>query len=396
MALHCMTTRFDIPINRQGTWAEKYDARQSLFGRDDVQPLWVADMDFATPSFVLDAITARLAHPIMGYTQVPETVAQCVCNWQARQHDWQTQTADLVWLGGVVSGLYLSVQAFSQEQDAVMVFTPVYPPFMKAITDNNRNLITVPLLNEGNRYQLDFVAIESAMREHRVKLLLFANPHNPAGRVWSKDELIQLASLCLHYGVKVVSDEVWSDIILNPALRHIPFASLSNEMSNQTITLSAPSKTFNLAALHTAYALIPNPELRRAFQRQHSKTRASDASLFGLHALQAAYSDEGHHWLGELLSYLRGNLTLVESILTHHGIRPMTPDATYLVWLDFSERFNEQSELVHWCVETCGLGLSNGTHFGEAGKGFMRLNMAVPRSELASALSAFRGSLTQS
>jgi cystathionine beta-lyase len=381
-----MTIHFDTPINREGTWAEKYDARQSLFGRPDVQPLWVADMDFATPDFILDAIRSRLSHPIMGYTQVPISVAQCVCDWQYCQHGWLPLANDVVWLGGVVSGLYLSVQAFTHPNDAVMVFTPVYSPFMKAVTDNNRQLIAVPLLNDGTRYQLDFEAIEIAMREYKVKLLLLSNPHNPSGRVWTREELTQLAILCVRYNITVVSDEVWSDIILNQALIHIPFASLSADSAAHTITLNAPSKTFNLAAMHTAYTIISDARLHMIFQQQHAKTRASDASLLGLHALQAAYSIEGKQWLNGLLEYLRTNLALVKSTLTDSTIRVMMPDATYLVWLDFGQHFNTQAELVNWCVQVCGLGMSSGTHFGEAGKGFMRLNMALPQQQLDMAL----------
>jgi len=386
MAQKNMTADFDSPIDREGTWAEKYDARLSLFGRADVQPLWVADMDFATPPFVLEAMRARLSHPILGYTQVPELVAQTVCDWQARQHAWQLELTSVVWLGGVVSGLYLSVQAFTQPQDAVMVLTPVYPPFMKSVTDNDRRLVTVSLINEENRYQLDFDAIETAMREQSVRLLLLSNPHNPGGRVWSKDELTRLATLCLRYDVKVVSDEVWSDILLNQPVYHVPFASLSADVCAQTITLNAPSKTFNMAAMHTAYAIIPNANLKRAFQRQQAKSRASEASLLGLHGLQAAYSDAGKQWLNELLDYLRGNRELVQSMLASTDVLPMIPDATYLMWLDFTSRFDTQSALVQWCVNDCGLGLSSGTHFGEAGKGFMRLNMALPRGQLERAV----------
>lgn len=381
-----MTINFDIIINREVTWAEKYDARLSLFGRADVQPLWVADMDFATPNFVLDAVRARLMHPILGYTQVPLSVAQCVCDWQYRQHGWQTNAEDVVWLGGVVSGLYLSVQVFTKPTDAVMVFTPVYPPFMKVVADNGRRLVSVPLINEENRYQLDFDAIEIAMREQSVRLLLLSNPHNPAGRVWTKAELVLLARLCLRYDVTIVSDEVWSDIILNQVMKHTPFASLSSEIAARTVTLNAPSKTFNLAAMHTAYAIISDAHLRMAFQRQHDKTRASDASLLGLHALQAAYSDEGYQCLDSLIAYLRGNTALVQSMLIDSGIEIMVPDATYLIWLNFGQRFSHQAELVRWCVQDCGLGMSSGTHFGKEGEGFMRLNMALPRQQLEAAV----------
>jgi cystathionine beta-lyase len=381
---------FDQQIDRIGTWAEKYEARQTVFGRADVEPLWVADMDFATPPFVINALTERLAHPVLGYTQAPEAVAQSVCDWQLRRHDWQTQTQDLVWLGSVVSGLYLAVQALTQPDECVMVFTPVYPPFMKAVIDNSRQLVTVPLLNINQRYQLDFTAIESYMCSRNITLLLLANPHNPSGRVWSKETLNTLAGLCLKYHVKVVSDEVWSDLILDQRTKHIPFASICADISAQTVTLGSTSKTFNLAALQTGYALITNAVLRQKFRRQHTLTRASEPNLLGLHALQAAYSDDGVRWLADLLMYLRGNLALVASELSGSGVDMMMPEASYLIWLDFTQRFEAQSDLVRWCVDVCSLGLSSGTHFGEVGKGFMRLNMALPRSRLALALASLK------
>lgn len=379
---------FDQVQNRAESWAEKYDARARLFGRADVAPLWVADMDFATPIFVLEAIQQRcVQHPVLGYTEVPCSVAHSVCDWQMRQHQWKTQSEDVVWLSGVVSGIYLAIQALTQPTDAVMVFTPVYAPFMRSVRHLGRQLVEQPLrIDSDFRYQLDFSAMAQKIITQKVKLLLLSNPHNPSGRVWTRDELQQIAEICLRHGVKIVSDEVWSDLLLDITARHTPFASLSAEVADITITLNAPSKTFNLAALHTAYALIPNPHIRHAFIRQHQHTRAGEASLFGLVALQSVYSDQGKQWLEDLLTYLRHNLDWVDAFVRDQlGVKTMRPEASYLLWMKF-DGFASQDELMRYCVDELDLGLSNGTQFGEAGQGFMRLNFALPKDRLVDVL----------
>jgi cystathionine beta-lyase len=376
---------FDVAINRQHSWAEKYDARHRLFGRDDVLPLWVADMDFATPTFIHEAIAQHCQqYPVLGYTEIPASVAQVVCDWQYRQNQWQTQPDYVVWLSGVVSGIYIAIQSITQKEDAVMVFTPVYPPFMRSVQNLGRRLITQPLrIDDGFRYQLDFSAIEQSIREQEVKLLLLSHPHNPSGRVWSRAELEQLADICLRHQVVVVSDEVWCDVMLDTAVSHIPFASLSPEVAEQTITLNAPSKAFNIAALHTAFAIISNPHLKQAFRTVQQETRAGEASLFGLVALEAAYSDQGKAWLSELLLYLRHNLTLVDQLAREQlAVKTMPPQASYLLWMHFTD-FTDQRALEQFCIHELGLGLSSGTHFGTEGQGFMRLNFALPRDQLA-------------
>ncbi len=386
-----MKPSFDRQIDRQGTWAEKYDARETLFGRADVIPMWVADMDLATPDFVLAAIQSRLNHPILGYTQVPLSVAQSVSDWQQRQHQWAPAAESVVWLSGVVSGIYLSIQAVTQPGDAVMVFTPVYPPFMRSVTHLERRLVEVPLAvsqDQTLRYELDWQAIETAMRTQQIKLLLLSNPHNPSGRVWSRVSLLRLAELCLRYQVTVVADEVWSDLLLDTQSKHQPFAYLSSEISAQTITLNAPSKTFNLAAMHTAYAIIENEQLRRQFLHIQQRTRAGEAGLLGLHALQAAYSDAGAAWLASLLVYLRDNVAQATKALASclPELVIMCPQASYLLWLDASAYFSEQQHQVDWWVNQAGLGLSNGTHFGAIAQGFMRMNVGCCQQQLQQAL----------
>lgn len=386
-----MKSSFDCRIDRRATWAEKYDARETLFGRNDVIPMWVADMDLATPSFVLEAIQSRLRHPILGYTQVPLSVAQSVSDWQKRQHQWVVAAESVIWLSGVVSGIYLSIQAVTQPGDAVMVFTPVYPPFMRSVQHLGRCLVEVPLVlsqDEIPSYELDWQAIEIAMQTQQVKLLLLSNPHNPSGRVWTKDSLLRLVELCLRYQVTVVSDEVWSDLLLDTHSKHIPFASLSPEISAQTITLNSPSKTFNLAAMHTAYAVISSRALHDRFLQVQQQTRAGEANLLGLHALQAAYTDTGVTWLTELLAYLRENVTKATQSLTTclPELVVMRPQASYLLWLNAAAYFSEQQQQVDWWVNQAGLGLSSGTHFGAVAHGFMRMNVGCSQHQLQQAL----------
>lgn len=377
--------QFDQLINRDHSWSEKYDARQRLYGRDDVMPMWVADMDFAIPDFVINAIQQRLQHPILGYSQIPHTLKQTVVDWQNRQHQWSPCADSVLWLNGVVSGLYLALQTLTRPGDAVMVFTPIYPPFMKAVTDQNRQLICQPLNLIDNRYQLDFAAIEQQIRQHNVTLLMLSNPHNPAGRLWTKAELSQLGELCLRYKIKVVADEVWAD--LNHSNQpHIPFAAISNEFANISITLSSPSKAFNLAALHTAYAIIPDLKLRQAFNLTQQQTRAGEPSLFGLHALQAAYSEQGQAWLQGLNCYIGGLVDDAEQFFKPADMpQLMRPQASYLLWLDCRHLFDNDAEMQAWWLNEAGLALSAGTHFSQDGAGFMRMNIGLPRVRLQQA-----------
>ena len=352
--------------------------------------MWVADMDFATPNMVFDAIQARCqADQILGYIEPSLAPAEAVCAWQKARHQWQVDTDAVVWMSGVVSGIYLAIQTLTQPEDSIMVLTPIYPPFMRSVQHLGRKLVMQPLqLDAHFRYQLDWQGIEDQIRQHRVKLLLLSNPHNPSGRVWTEAELRQLADLCMRHQVAVVSDEVWSDLLLDQTAKHLPFASLSPEIAERTITLNAPSKTFNLAALHTAFALITNSELKQRFVQQQQQTRAGEASLFGLVAVQAVYSEAGRAWLAELLDYLRGNLVLLNTALlaqTSVRIETMPPQASYLLWTRFGDVKDQQAIMRH-CTEVWGVGLSSGLGFGEQGRGFMRWNFALPRSRLIEVL----------
>lgn len=377
---------FDRVIDREGSDAEKYDARQALFGTTDVLPMWIADQDLPTPSFILDALRQRLEHPILGYTHMSEALYQAVINWQA-QHDYVVQQSDIIWTHNVANGFHLAVQAFTQAGDNILVQPPVYPPFLKAPELNNRHCIEAPLLLINGRYEIDFLAFEQTLIRHDIKLFLFCNPQNPSGRVWLKDELTQLGELCLKHQVIVISDEIHSDLIY-PGKQHHPMASLSEAFAQNTITLSSPGKTFNLGGLEIGYALIANPSLRSAYTAVCHSLKIQDINLLGAVALQAAYSDLGRDYQQPLLAYLHSNLDLVEAFIEAHlpKIKMMRPEASYLVWLDFSALFSDQALLKRWLVTQAKLGLGDGNNFGNAGKGFMRMNIALPKIRLKIAL----------
>lgn len=373
-------------IDRQHTWAEKYDLRLDLFGREDVLPMWVADMDLPTPPFILQAMQSRLQHPILGYTLTPPETYQAIIDWQA-QHGYQVSADQILFTHNVANGLFLAVQALSRPGEAVMIMPPIYPPFAKAVELNDRQLITSDLIAFDNQYQIDWARVERDLKQHEVKLLLFCNPHNPAGRVWSEPELNQLASLCLHYGVTIVSDEIHSDLVFAP-YKHRPLASISPEIAQVTLTLSSPGKTFNLAGLQIGYAISANPVIKAALQNAMARVKIEDLNLMAIVALTAAYSPAGRDWRDQLLRHFSQNLTQLERFLAEHfsQVRLIRPQASYLVWLDFRGVFIDHQALKHWLVEHAKLGLNDGLSYGESGRGFMRMNLAVPKGTLDQAL----------
>ncbi len=377
-----MNYSFDHAISRENTSCVKYDQRTHVFGTKDITPLWVADMDFATPEFIRNAIIERANHPILGYTFINENTVDAAIGWMNRRHGWTVKPEWITLCPGIVPALNVAVLAYSEPSDKVVIQPPVYTPFFAAITDHKRLVVENPLKETNGYYTMDFDHLETRFKDG-AKLLILSNPHNPVGRVYTKPELDALALLTSKYSITVISDEIHSDIIM-PGSKHIPFASISEETANRTITFIAPSKTFNVAGLSTGIAIIPNELLRRQFNCIINSLHLSMGNIFGIEAMRAAYT-HGDEWVDCLNKYLHTNLTVVNSLLTYCGIRNHIPEGTYLSWLDFRELGIEPKEVNRILVEEAKVGLSDGTIYGNQGLGFQRFNVASPQSVIESA-----------
>ncbi len=373
---------FDRIIDRRGTFSYKHDGLKKVFGREDVLPMWVADMDFAVPPAVQEAIRRRAAHPIYGYTFRPEEYYDSFISWLRERHGWQVEREWIVYTPGIVPALNMAIQAFTAPGDGVILQSPVYHPFFHAIELNGRRLLNNPLRREGDRYTFDLEGLERVAREAR--LLLLSSPHNPVGRSWDEEELRRLGEICLRHGVVIVSDEIHADLTL-PGHRHVPLATLSGELAACTLTCMAPSKTFNLAGLSTSSVIISDAGLRERFRSVIERLHLAGGNLFGIVASIAAYR-EGAPWLDALLRYIAGNIALAaERVGEMEGVRMTPVEATYLVWLDFSGTGMDAERLKKFLVEEARVGGNDGTMYGPGGEGFVRLNLATPRSVVAEA-----------
>ncbi|PPC98156.1 MAG: aminotransferase [Methylotenera sp.] len=378
-----MQQDFDQLVSRDHSNSLKYDGRQAMFGQDDVIPLWVADMDFASPPAVSDALLQRASHPIYGYSIFPESTYQALIDWLERRHGWRVERDWLLMCPGVVPSLNAAVMAFTQPTDAVIVQPPVYFPFFSAVTDSGRNLIQNPLHFENNQYHIDFEHLEACAA--RAKMLLLCSPHNPVGRVWRKDELEQLLAIAEKYQLIVFSDEIHADLVYAPA-RHQVLESLSQHRKN-IITAVAPSKTFNIPGLNLSALIIPDATQRQAMGKVFERMHVSAANPFSMVAFEAAYQ-HGDAWLDALLGYLQQTRDFVIAYVSEHlpRVHAIVPEGTYLIWLDCRELGLDDAALKQFFIQQAGVGLSPGKLFGEAGSGFMRMNIAAPRSLITTAL----------
>lgn len=372
-------------IDRSGSNAEKYTLRQKLFHTESVQPLWVADMDVATPECVIHAVQKRLLHPILGYEIMPDSAYAAQILWMRDRHGFEIRREWLSYSPSVVASIGCAIRALSDEGDEVIVMDPVYPPFYSMVKENNRSLIIHPLQqDEEGIYRFDIERL-SAQVTPKTKVLLLCSPHNPIGRVWSRDELLALGELCLEHGIRIISDEIHSDIVFAPH-KHIPIASITDELSNQTITLIGPGKTFNMAGFSISSVCIASEELRNVYEAERMRVHFGDGAVLSHVAFETAYRDGGE-WHQKLLAHLHGNIKLIKSWLEEHPmIKCRLPEATYLVWLDCRALGLGDRELREFFIQKAGLGLSPGLTFGKEGSGFMRLNFAVPTSVLSKAL----------
>ncbi len=375
---------FDLPLSRNGTLALKYEARLRLFGRADVQPLWVADMDFACPEPVVLALQQRAQHPVYGYTQADGQAQQAVATWWEQRHACRLKVENILLAPGMVPCLYAAVATLTQEGEGVLVQTPVYPPFFSAITDQNRRVVENPLQRTSAGYAIDWAHFEECVQ--RCRLFLLCSPHNPVGRVWTQEELLRLLTLCQRHGVYVFSDEIHADLLLAEH-RHFSLAAFD---SDRVITGVAPSKTFNIPGMGLSAVIMSEAELKRRWQAYWRCCPVSVSNPFALLAFTVAYTS-GKEWLDQLLIYLTqtrdASCVFLQQELPWLKLHP--PQATYLFWLDFSALCLPESLLERRLVQA-GLGLSAGSSFGKNGCGFMRLNFAAPRAEIFQALQRLR------
>ncbi|HEX2927711.1 MAG TPA: MalY/PatB family protein [Ruminiclostridium sp.] len=376
---------FDEIIDRKSTFAEKYCALEEKFGRKDVIPLWVADMDFRTARPVTDALNERVWNGIFGYTVRPDYYCDAVCRFQKRRKNWDIDKNLISFSIGVVPSISMIVKELTGPEDKIIIQTPVYHPFYNAVKNAPRELLESPLKEVDGHFVMDFDDIEEKAGQG-AKYIILCSPHNPVGRVWSREELERLGSICLKRGMKVISDEIHSDLILW-GNKHIPFASISEELRKITITCISASKTFNLAGLQSAVAVFPDIESKNMFDEAWAKLHLECNNCLSMAGTQAAY-ENGEEWLEQLIKYLEDNVSFVAEFMKKHipVIRPVCPEGTYLVWLDCRQLGMNGEQLESFMVDRAGLAMTPGTYFGANGEGFMRMNIACPRPILMKAM----------
>ena len=388
------TYDFDKIIERRGTGAVKTDALKKVYGKEDLIPLWVADMEFETPDFIIEAIRKRLEHPVFGYTVMPEGYWETVKTWIEDHHGWKTETEWMTFIPGIVKGIGMAINALLEKEDKVIIQPPVYHPFRLIPQKNGREVVFNPLkeLPDGS-YEMDFENLE-AVCDPKCKLLILSNPHNPAGIVWSRETLIKLADFCHSHGITVISDEIHCDMALF-GNRHIPFASVSEKAAECSITFGAPSKTFNIAGIVSSYAIVPDEGLREKFFKWLEASEMSAAHIFAPIATMAAFK-HGENWRQQMLRYLECNIRFVEEYCLKNipQIRPLRPQASFLVWLDCRKLGLSHEELTDLFVNKAGLALNDGEMFNPGGGGFMRLNIGTPRDILKEAMDKLLDAVT--
>jgi cystathionine beta-lyase len=376
---------FDEPAGREGTDCIKYDRREETFGVKDIIPMWVADMDFNTPDFVVESLQKRLEHQIYGYSFRSSEYFQSMISWIKTRHNWTVEKEWISFSPGIVPALNFCTLAFTQPGDSIIVQPPVYFPFFSAAESHGRNLIYNRLTESEGKWNMDYNSLIAGI-DSKTKMIIISNPHNPVGRVWTPEELNNLADICLKNNILIISDEIHCDLVL-PGFTHTPMASLSEKIAENTVTLIAPSKTFNLAGLSTSSVIIKNPVLRKSFNRIVDNLHVGNGNIFGNTASIAAYTN-GHKWLDALLDYIDNNIEFVKDYCGKMipEIIPVQPEATYMIWLNCRRFDMSGKDLQNFFVHKAGVGMNEGSTFGPGGEGFMRMNLGTTHQTVMKAM----------
>ena len=378
------TYDFDEIIDRTGTDCVKYDSLPYTYGNAAALPMWVADTDFRVPDFITDAIRDRMAHEILAYSYRPDSYFDAIINWMKREHDWEITKEMITFSPGVVSGVTMSILAYSEPGDKVIVQPPVYFPFFTCVNGTDRVMVENPLIIRDGRYTFDFENLRQNI-DSKTKLLILCSPHNPGGMVWTKEELEELSSICAEHGIKIISDEIHCDLVFN-GYKHLPVPKISKIAAKNSLVLMAPSKTFNVAGLSSAIAIIPDRNMRVKYERVLNTIHIHGGNIFGNMAIEAAFK-HGHDWHDQLMAYLEENYRFLEAFMKERlpKIKVMKPEATFLVWLDFSAYNLNERKLAKILIDG-GIALNNGSKFGTGGEGYFRLNFGCPKSTLEKGL----------
>ncbi|MGQ1784830.1 MalY/PatB family protein [Saccharicrinis sp. GN24d3] len=381
-----MEYNFNEIVPRKGTDAFKLELREMFFGANDVLPLWVADMDFKAPPAVVKAMQDRASHEIYGYTVRDKKFTGAICSWLRNQHQWNIEAEWIEFSPGVLPSIMVAIYEFSEPGDKVIIQTPVYPPFYSIVSENGRELVKNSLIETAGYYTMDFEALEEQASDPKTKIFVFSNPHNPVGRAWKRDELKRIADICIKHDVLIVSDEIHSDLCLF-GNKHLVMADLFPGLGNRIITCMAPSKTFNVAGLSTAYAVISDKKLKDRFHKRLWAMQQHMGNLFGGIALEAAYND-GAEWLEALKKYLEENALMVRDFIQQNmpEVGFVVPEATYLLWFDFRKWGLSPSKLRNAMIEIGKVAMNDGVSFGAEGAGFQRMNIGSPKTTIKDGL----------
>lgn len=384
---------FDALIDRRNTDCIKWDGLKEAYGRDDILPLWIADMDFVSSPKIIEAMIGRANHGVFGYPLASAKIFEPFIEWNKRRNNLNIDQEWILTCPGVVTAFTLGIHAYTKEGDKVMIQTPVYPPFHSSVKNNNRIMIENELIEKEGYYTIDFEDFEKKIRENNIKLFILCNPHNPVGRVWRKEELEKMAEICLEYDVKIFSDEIHSDLILK-GYKFNSILSLDEKYKKIIIAATAPSKTFNIAGLTSSMVLIPDEDMREVYSKVSQSLSIGLLNIFGLTAIEEAYK-HGEEWLEEVMSYIEDNFDYMISFIKENmpNVKCRKPEATYLGWLDFRKVFTKQDELDDFLINRAKVALNSGITFGKKGEGFVRINLGCPRTILEEALKRIKNAL---